>query len=125
MRRVNCPDCGIKVEAVPWAQGKHHLTTTYSWFLARWAKRLSWKEVAEAFQTSWSSVFRAVEMAVLWGRDHVDLSGIKAVGIDEIQWQTPEWNADAARFYRRLGATETVKRRFALELDAERASLAR
>jgi transposase len=48
---------------------------------------LSWKEVAEAFQTSGSSVFRAVERAVLWGRDHVDLSGIKAVGIDEIQWQ--------------------------------------
>jgi len=86
-RRVACPTCGIHVEVVPWAQGKHHLTTTYSWFLARWAKRLSWKEVAEAFQTSWSSVFRAVEMAVLWGRDHVDLSGIKAVGIDEIQWQ--------------------------------------
>jgi transposase len=23
MRRVNCPTCGFKVEAVPWAHGKH------------------------------------------------------------------------------------------------------
>ena len=46
MRRVNCPKCGVKVEQVPWADGKCHLTTSYRWFLARWAKRLSWKEVA-------------------------------------------------------------------------------
>jgi len=48
---VNCPRCGIKVERVPWAEGKNHLTTTYAWFLAKRAKRLSWKEVADAFQT--------------------------------------------------------------------------
>jgi len=87
LRRAACPSCGVRVEVVPWAEGKHQVTTTFSWFLARWAKRLSWKEVAEAFQTSWSSVFRAVEMAVEWGRDHLDLEGIRALGIDEIQWQ--------------------------------------
>ena len=26
-------------------------------------------------------------MAVAWGRDHVDLTGIRAIGIDEIHWQ--------------------------------------
>ena len=40
MRRVDCPRCGVTVERVPWADGKHQLTTTYRWFLARWAKRL-------------------------------------------------------------------------------------
>jgi GNAT superfamily N-acetyltransferase len=34
-----------------------------------------------------------------------------------IQWQTPWWNADAARFYRRLGATEAAKLRYCLPLD--------
>jgi transposase len=48
-RRVDCPRCGIKVEQVPWAIGKDRLTTTYEWFLARWAQRLSWQEVADAF----------------------------------------------------------------------------
>ena len=44
MRRVQCPTCGVKVEQVPWCDGKNSLTTTYRWFLAGWAKRLSWKE---------------------------------------------------------------------------------
>jgi transposase len=34
-RRVRCASCGVKVERVPWAEGKSHLTTTYQWFLAR------------------------------------------------------------------------------------------
>ena len=87
MRRVQCRQCGVRVEAVPWASGKHHLTKTYAWFLARWARRLSWKEVAEVFHTSWQKVFRSVEMAVEWGRAHQDLDDIEAIGIDEIQWQ--------------------------------------
>jgi transposase len=87
MRRVDCPRCGVTVEQVPWADGKHQLTTTYLWFLARWAKRLSWKEVATVFRTSWDQVFRAVAMAVAWGREHVDLTGIRAIGVDEIHWQ--------------------------------------
>lgn len=86
MRRVNCPTCGVVVEAVPWAIGKSPLTNTYAWFLARWAKRLSWIDVARAFNTSWDSVFRAVKMAVEWGREHVDLSGVTAIGIDEMAW---------------------------------------
>ncbi len=86
-RRVDCPTCGIGVERMPWSEGKHRLTETYAWFLAGWAKRLSWKEVAEAFRTTWDHVFCSVEMAVAWGREHSDLSGIEAIGIDEIQWQ--------------------------------------
>ena len=55
-------------------------------FLAYWARKLSWKEVAESFQTSWPKVFRFVEYVVEWGLAHRDLSGITAIGIDEIQW---------------------------------------
>lgn len=86
MRRVNCPACGIKVEQVPWADGKCHLTTSYRWFLARWAQRLSWKGVADVFHTTWENVFRAVRYAVSWGLAHRDESGIEALGVDEIQW---------------------------------------
>ena len=86
-RRVHCPTCGIHREKMPWVKGKHHLTEAYAWFLARWAKRLSWQEVASAFHTTWGHVFSSVEMAVDWGRKHRDLSGIEAIGVDEIQWQ--------------------------------------
>ena len=87
MRRVECPTCGVKVERVPWAEGKSRLTTRYKWFLARWAKRMCWKEVAVAFHVGWDSVYEAVKHAVSWGLAHRDLDGIEAIGIDEVQWQ--------------------------------------
>jgi transposase len=87
LRRVDCPRCGVVVESVPWADGKQRITKTYAWFLAGWAKRLSWKEVAVSFHTSWDTVFRAVEMAVEWGLAHRDLDGITAIGVDEVLWQ--------------------------------------
>ncbi len=87
MRRVDCERCGVVVETVPWVEGKNHLTRTYAWFLAKWAKRMSWTEVAEAFCTTWDHVFGSVEMAVSWGREHMNLEGITALGVDEIQWQ--------------------------------------
>jgi transposase len=86
MRRVDCSGCGVKVERVPWAEGKSPITTSYAWFLAGWAKRMSWKEVAEAFRTSWDSVYRAVGLAVAWGLRHRDLDGIEAIGVDEVLW---------------------------------------
>jgi transposase len=87
MRRVDCPQCGVKVEQVPWAEGKNRLTTSYRWFLARWAKRLSWRETARAFGTTWEHVFRSVKYAVSWGVGHRSLDGVESIGVDEIQWQ--------------------------------------
>jgi transposase len=86
MRRVDCPRCGVTVERVPWAAGKSPVTTSYAWFLAGWAKKMSWLEVSRTFRTSWDSVYRSVKLAVNWGRAHIDLSGIKAIGVDEIAW---------------------------------------
>jgi transposase len=87
LRRVDCPCCGVKAEQVPWASGKERLTTSYQWFLARWAKRLPWQQVAAVFKTSWNTVYRAVTWAVLWGIAHRSLDGVKAIGIDEIAWR--------------------------------------
>lgn len=84
MRRVDCATCGVKVEKVPWTSGKRRLTTTYAWFLAGWAKRMTWTDVARAFRTSWDSVYRAVDMAVQWGLAHRNLSNVRSVGVDEI-----------------------------------------
>jgi transposase len=84
MRRVRC---GVKVEQVPWARGKRELTEAYQQFLAHWAKKLPWKEVALSFRTSWEKVFQAVESVVQWGLAQRDLSGITAIGVDEIAWR--------------------------------------
>jgi transposase len=78
---VNCSRSGIRVEQMPWVTGKHRLTEAYVWFLAGWAKRLSWSEVAQAFH-------------ITWGREHQDLSGITSIGVDNIAWQ-PGYDSSA------------------------------
>jgi transposase len=86
MRRVACPACGVKVEQVPWGCGKHQLTTAYMVFLAHWAKKLSWRETARSFHTSWEKVCQAVEYVVTWGLSQRTLGPICAIGVDEIQY---------------------------------------
>ena len=87
MRRVDCRRCGVvAVEEVLWGDGKRTLTKAYILFLARWARRLSWKETAECFRTSWDKVFDAVEHVVAWGLEHRTLGQIDAIGVDEIQY---------------------------------------
>ena len=83
-RRCNCPCCGVKVELLPWAEGKSRMTIALSWFLASWAKVLSWKETAARFHVSWQTVHEAVEMAGTWGRTHQSLDNIRSIGVDEL-----------------------------------------
>jgi transposase len=87
LRRVSCPDCGVVAERVPWASGKCQQTHSFRFFLARWARRLSWQETADVFRTSWDMVFRAVRFAVFWGILHRKVEGVTAIGVDEIQCQ--------------------------------------
>lgn len=86
MRRVDCRGCGVKVEQVPWAIGKHTQCKAYMLFLAQWARRLSWRETAMAFRTSWEKVFHAVEWVVEWGLAQRELGPLQAIGVDEIQY---------------------------------------
>ena len=87
MRRVDCPRCGVTVEMVPWASGKMHATHAFVWFVASWARVLSWTEVARRFRSSWDTVFRCIEHAVRWGLAHRNLEGIRSVGVDEFSWK--------------------------------------
>jgi transposase len=87
MRRVQCPQCGVKMERVPWAEGKSPMTTSYMWFLARWAKRLSWLDTARIFGAGWKQVYFSVKWAVSWGLAHRSLDDIESIGVDEIQWR--------------------------------------
>jgi len=85
-RRVQCPEHGVVVEHIPWSQGKRPITTAMMGFLARWARELSWRQTARAFQTSWEAVYGSVEWFVSWGLEHRHLKGVQAIGVDEIHW---------------------------------------
>jgi transposase len=86
MRRVNCADCGVKVERVPWCVGKSPVSRPFALYLASWAKLLSWEEVARRFGVTWWQVFESVAYVVQWGLLHRDLSKVSAIGIDEVHF---------------------------------------
>ncbi len=85
-RRVECAEHGVGVEHIPWSQGKRPVTTAMMGFLARWARRLSWRETARTFHTSWEAVYHSVEWFVEWGLAHRVLEAVRSIGIDEIHW---------------------------------------
>jgi transposase len=85
-RRVECATHGVVVEHIPWSDGKRPVTLAMMRFLSQWARRLSWRETARAFHTSWECVYRSVEWFVQWGLAHRKLEGVQALGVDEIHW---------------------------------------
>jgi len=85
-RRVECAEHGVVVEHISWSEGKRPETCTMMGFLARWARRLSWRDTARAFQASWEAVYRSVEWFVEWGLAHRPLGGVESIGVDEIHW---------------------------------------
>lgn len=86
-RRVRCSDHGVKIETMPWADGKSPVCEPFKLFLAHWAKLLSWKETAVQFNVSWQNVFESVQYVVRYGLKHRNLDNVRAIGIDEIQYQ--------------------------------------
>ena len=85
-RRVECAEHGVVVEYIPWSDGKRRMTCAMMGFLARWARRLSWRETARSFHTSWEAVYRSVEWFVEWGLAHRQLREVASLGVDEIHW---------------------------------------
>lgn len=85
-RRVQCERHGVVVEYMPWSDGKRPVTMAMMEFLGRWARRLSWRETARVFGTSWEAVYRSVQWLVEWGLAKRKLQGVKSIGVDEIHW---------------------------------------
>lgn len=83
-RRVHCQRCGVRSEHLPWASGKLRLCNALRIFLAQWARLLSWQETAARFGVKWADVYGSVKWVVRYGLRHRDLSGITALGVDEV-----------------------------------------
>jgi transposase len=83
--RVSCKVCGkVKVEAIPWAQGKCRLSVGLVWLLSSWCKQLPWEQVARHYKVHWNTVATAVRQAVAYGLANRELGTVLHIGIDEL-----------------------------------------
>ena len=83
-RRIQCINCGIKVEAIPWTQGKSPLSLPLSVVLATWSKLVAWNVAGQLFGFHWNTVRKAVKNVVDYGLANRDLGDLLYIGIDEI-----------------------------------------
>jgi len=87
LRRLWCWDCGVRYEAVPWARANAPYTRDFEDLVAWLAQQMAKTPIAGLLRIGWESVGKIVERVVA---DHLDerrLSGLVAIGVDEISWR--------------------------------------
>jgi transposase len=83
-RRIRCPNCGVKREAVPWAQAWARVTRALARAVAELARHLSWQETARHFRLDWKGVASIVQRVVAYGLNRRRHRPLHVLGIDEV-----------------------------------------
>jgi transposase len=87
LRRLRCRDCGVHLEAVPWARPGAAHTRDFEDVVAWLAQQMAKTPIAGLLRIGWDTVGRIVERVV---GDHLDqrrLDGLVAIGCDEISYR--------------------------------------
>lgn len=82
--RTNCPECGVKTCAVPWAEPHGRFTLLFEAFAIRVLQAASSVEVARRLlKLTWSSLQAILDRAVERGLIERELEDIRHVGLNE------------------------------------------
>ena len=87
LRRLACPACGIHLEPVAWARPGAHHTRDFEDTVAWLAQQMAKTQITRLLRVGWSTVGQIVARVVA---DHLDerrLSGLVAIGCDEISYR--------------------------------------
>jgi transposase len=87
LRRVRCPDCGVRVEAIPWARPKARHTRDFEDLVAFCAQQMAKTPITALLRVGWDTVGAIVERVVA---DHLDadrLARLLMIGVDEISYR--------------------------------------
>src|SRR5437899_3023419 len=87
LRRLRCRDCGVHLEAVPWARPDAHHTRDFEDVVAWLAQQMAKKPIAGLLRIAWDSVGRIVQRVVAEHLDEERLHGLVTIGVDEISYR--------------------------------------
>jgi transposase len=87
LRRLCCPGCGARFEAVPWARPGSRYTRDFEDVVAWLAQQMAKKPIAGLLRIAWDTVGRIVERVVADHLDEERLQGLVAIGVDEISYR--------------------------------------
>lgn len=87
VRRIDCPDCGVRAELVPWARPRARHTRDFEDVVAWLAQRTDMTTVSRLLRCAWRTVGAIVGRVVA---DHIDdkrLNDLYRIGVDEISYR--------------------------------------
>ena len=87
LRRLRCRDCGVHLEAVAWARPDAQHTRDFEDVVAWLAQQMAKTPIAGLLRIGWDTVGRIVERVVKDQLDERRLSGLVAIGVDEISYR--------------------------------------
>jgi transposase len=87
LRRLECPDCGVHLEAVPWARPGAHHTRDLEDVVAWLAQQMAKTAIAGLLRIGWDTVGRIVQRVVAEHLDESRLDSLVAIGVDEISYR--------------------------------------
>lgn len=85
LRRVDCRQCGIRVEAVPWARSRSRYTKALERQIAEMARNASLLAVSRHFRVGWKVVYRIVKQLVTDALSR-KRRRLRRIGVDEISY---------------------------------------
>lgn len=86
-RRVTCDDCGVHVEAVPWAAPKSRFTRRMEELVAYLAQQMSKTAVCKLAGIDWRTVGTVVERIIGEKLDPTRLDDLTVIGVDELSFR--------------------------------------
>ena len=87
LRLLRCPDCGVRMEPVPWARPGAQHTRDFDDVVAWLAQQMAKTPITGLLRIGWDSVGRIVARVMADHLDDARLSGLIAIGVDEISYR--------------------------------------
>ena len=87
IRRLQCTNCGVLTEAVPWARHDSFFTSPFEDAVALLAQQTSKTAVKELTGISWVTVGKIAERVVAEKLDPERLKGLRRIAVDEISFR--------------------------------------
>ncbi|WP_415796327.1 helix-turn-helix domain-containing protein, partial [Mycolicibacterium frederiksbergense] len=89
IRRLDCPNCGVVTEDVPWARPVARHTRDYEDMVLWLAQRTDRTTVSTLMRCSWESVTSIINRGVDELLDQRRLDALYRIGVDEICYRHP------------------------------------
>ena len=87
LRRVNCPDHGVRTEGVPFARAGSRHTADLEDLVGFLATQMDKTAICRLLRIDWGTVGRMITRVMETGLDPARLENLFEIGVDEVSWR--------------------------------------